>query len=154
MLWIVITLILVGLILLLLEVLVIPGSGITGVLGFGLLIAGIWIGYADLGTQTGTIILVLTVLVNVLAVWLAMRYKTWKKVALSTRIDSKVNGLDRSKIKVGDTGITVSRCAPMGKAEINGEFVEVNARTEFIDPEQPIEVVKIEGSKIFVKLKN
>ncbi len=151
MIWIVIAFILVGLLLLILEALVIPGTGIAGIIGFGMLIAGIWIAYSDLGTQTGTIVLVLTVLINILAVWLAMRYKTWKRLMLKEEIDGKVNGLDKTKIKVGDRGITVSRCAPIGKAEINGIFVEVDARTGFIDQENPIEVIKIEGNKIFVK---
>jgi membrane-bound ClpP family serine protease len=151
MLWVVITLILVGILLLLLEVLVIPGSGITGIIGFLSLIGGIWVAYTDLGIQTGNIVLGVTLLVNGLAVWLAFRYKTWKRVALSEKIDSRVNVLDKTEIKVGDRGITLSRCAPMGKAEINGVFVEVNARTEFIDQEKPIEVVKIEGNKIYIK---
>ena len=151
MLWIVITLILLGILLLLLEVLVIPGSGITGIIGFASLIGGIWVAYKELGTETANLVLGLTLLVNGIAVWLAFRYKTWKRVALSEKIDSRVDVMEGVKIKVGDTGKTISRCAPMGKAEINGSFVEVNARTEFIDQERPIEVIKIEGNKIYIK---
>ena len=151
MLWIVLTLILVGILLLLLEVLVIPGSGITGVIGFVSLISGIWLGYSELGPKTGTIILISTLIVNGLAVWLSMRYKTWKRVALSSKIDSKVNSLDNLELKTGDKGVTISRCAPMGTAEIKGNFVEVNAGTEFIDQDKPVKIVKIEGNKIFVK---
>ncbi len=152
MLWIVLTLILVGLLLLLLEVLVIPGSGITGIIGFISIIAGIWLGYSDLGTKTGTIILVATLVVNGFAVWLTMRYKTWKKVALSAKIDGKVNNIEKLNLQTGDKGVAISRCAPMGKAEIKGSFVEVNAGTEFIDQGKTIEITKIDGNKIFVKL--
>jgi membrane-bound ClpP family serine protease len=154
MLWLVITLIIVGILLLLLEVLVIPGTGITGIIGFATLIAGIWIAYKDLGVYEGNIVLGITVIVNILAVWLAIRSKTWQKAALHAKIDGKINQIENVDLKVGDRGVTISRCAPMGKAEFNNTFVEVDARTEFIDQDKEIEIVKIEGNKIFIKLIN
>jgi len=151
MIWIVIVLILSGLLLLLLEVLVIPGTGLSGIVGFLFIIGGIWLAYANLGSVTGHYVLGGTLLVNIITIWLAFRYKTWKRLMLNEQIDSKVNTLDDLHIKVGDEGITISRCAPVGKAEINGHFVEVDARTEFVDEGTPVKVTKIEKNKIFIK---
>ena len=150
MLWLVIVLIIVGLLLLLLEVLVIPGTGFAGIAGFASIIGGIWLAYADLGTKMGHYVLALTIGINLLAIWLAFRSKTWKKMALNAKIDGKVNTTQEKDLKVGDEGTTVSRLAPMGKAEINNRFVEVDARTDFIDPGTPIKIVKISGNKIYV----
>ncbi len=151
MLWLVIVLIVVGILLLLLEVLVIPGTGFAGIAGFGAIVAGIWMAYADLGSHTGNYVLLFTVLVNALAIWLGIRSKTWKKAALASKIDSKVNTLDNMGLKAGDRGKTISRCAPMGKAEFNNHFVEVDARGEFIDQDVEIEIVKIDNNKIYIK---
>jgi membrane-bound ClpP family serine protease len=52
---------------------------------------------------------------------------------------------------VGDRGKTISRCAPMGKAQFANDFYEVSAYSDFIDHEKDIEIMKISGNKIFVK---
>ena len=151
MLWLVIVLIAVGILLLLLEVLVIPGTGFAGIAGFAAIAGGIWVAYADLGTQTGNIVLGVTIVVNIIAVWLGIRSKTWKKAALRSTINGKVNIIDNLNLKVGDTGTTISRCAPMGKAEFNNHFVEVDSRGEFIDQNTLVEIIKIDNNKIYIK---
>jgi len=151
MLWLVIVLIVVGILLLLLEVLVIPGTGFAGIAGFASVVAGIWIAYVDLGTSTGNIVLVVTIFVNVLAIWLGIRSKTWKRAALTSTIDGKVNGISDLNLNVGDIGTTISRCAPMGKAEFEGHFVEVDSRGDFVDQGTQVEIVKIDNSKIYIK---
>jgi len=151
MLWLVIVLIVIGILLLLLEVLVIPGTGFAGIAGFGSIIAGVWVAYAHLGTSTGNIVLLATIAVNVIAIWIGIRSKTWKKAALVSTIDGKVNTMEYADLKVGDVGKTISRCVPMGKAEFNGNFVEVDARVDFIDPNTKIEIIKIDNNKIYIK---
>ena len=151
MLWLVVVLIVVGILLLLLEVLVIPGTGFAGIAGFAAIVGGVWMAYADLGTQTGNIVLVATIAVNIIAVWLGIRSKTWKKAALVSTIDSKVNRIDDLNLKVGDQGTTISRCAPVGKAEFNKQFVEVDSRGDFIDQNTQVKIIKIDNSKIYIK---
>lgn len=144
-------LIAVGFLFLLLEVLVLPGTNIAGVVGFVLLAIGIWQAYAVFGGLAGTITLISTLFLSVVALYFALKSKTWHKAALHKNIDSKVNVVDVEKIKAGERGKTVSRLAPMGKAEFAGEYYEVNALGQFIDPETEIEIVKIENNKITVK---
>ncbi len=149
--WLVIVLIVVGILLLLLEVLVIPGTGFAGIAGFVSIIAGVWIAYAYLGSSTGNIVLFVTLAVNVIAIWIGVRSKTWKKAALVSTIDGKVNTINDINLKVGDVGKTISRCVPMGKADFNGNFVEVDARVDFIDPNTEIKIIKIDNNKIYIK---
>ena len=141
----------VGFLFLLLEILVLPGTNIAGVLGFVLLGIGIWQAYAVYGGVAGTIALVLIVILSVIALYFALKSNTWKRAALNKNIEGKVNIIDSEKIKPGDHGKAISRLVPMGKAIINGEYYEVKTNGEFIDQETEIEVVKIEYNKVFVK---
>lgn len=147
----IVILILVGILMLLLEVLVIPGSGVAGIIGFVLMVAGIWLAYSREGTTEGHITLAVTLGVNLIGLVIALRTKTWKKAMLSTSIDSKVRTIDDQNLLVGDKGITISRCAPMGKANFKDEFYEVSALSEFIDEDVVVKIVRISGNKIFVK---
>ena len=152
--WIVILLILIGIAMLVLEILVIPGAGVAGILGFGLMIAGVWLTYTSIGVTQGNIVLLSTLGVNIVGITLSLRSKTWKKAMLNTEILGKVNTIDTDNIKVGDQGITISRCAPMGKALVNDTYIEVSALSDFIDQESEIEIIRISGNKIYIKKLN
>jgi membrane-bound ClpP family serine protease len=65
-----------------------------------------------------------------------------------------VNVIKENAVRAGDSGKTVSRLAPAGKAMINGEYYEVHTIGEFIDPGSEIVVTKVEFNKITVKLKD
>lgn len=148
------TFIVIGLIFLALEILVIPGVGVAGIIGFILIAIGVWQAYAGHGMVAGHLVLGGTFIFTVLTLVLSLRGKTWRRFALSTAIDSKVNLIDEAKIKPGDTGKSVSRLAPMGKALINEEFYEVSTNGDFIDPQTEIVVLKIEYNKVIVKRKD
>jgi len=150
----IIILIVVGILMLLLEILVIPGSGVAGVVGFGLMVAGIWMAYTREGTREGHITLAVTLGVNLIGLLIALRSKTWNRAMLKTEIASKVRKIDHVELKIGDFGKTISRCAPMGKAVFQDQFFEVSAYSDFIDQEKEIEIIKISGNKIFVKPKS
>ena len=136
---------------LLLEILVIPGSGVAGIIGFGLMVAGIWLAYSREGATSGHITVGITLGLSFIILLLALRSKTWNKAMLSTQINSKVNTIDRAILNIGEKGKTISRCAPMGKAVFNDKFYEVSAYSDFIDEGKDIEIIKISGNKIFVK---
>ena len=149
----VITLIILGIICLILELLVVPGA-IVGIIGFLMMVAGVVIAYMQLGTLVGNIVLILTVALFITGITLALRSKTWRKMTLKTAIDSKMNEVDEDKVKPGMEGVALSRLAPMGKGRFNGEIVEVSSSLGFIDENSEIVIIKIEGNKIIVKLKN
>jgi membrane-bound ClpP family serine protease len=153
--WILIaTFIIIGLVFLALEILVIPGVGVAGIIGFILIAVGVWQAYAVHGMIAGHSVLGGTLALTVLTLVLSLRGKTWKRLSLSTSINSKVNVIDGNKVKPGDTGKTVSRLAPMGKAMINGEFYEVSTNGDFIDQQTDIIVLKVDYNKIIVKRKD
>lgn len=146
-------LILIGLIFIILEILVIPGVAVFGILGFIIILVGVWQSYVTYGATAGHIVLGSSLLLSVLALVFSLRSKTWKRMMLNSKIDGKTNIIDEHKIKTGDTGKTTSRLSPAGKAFINGDFYEVHTQSEFIDPGIEIIITKIVFNKIYVKQK-
>lgn len=154
MIWLIIALILVGLLFLILEILVFPGQAVAGIIGIALLIIGIWQTYVVIGTTAGHWVLGGTLAASVLLIIGALRSKTWKRIMLSDDIKGKVNLVDADLIKEGDTGKSISRLNPVGKAIINDEYFEVHTKGEFIDQGTEITVTKISFNKIYVKRKS
>ena len=144
-------LILVGLLMMILEIIVIPGSGVAGIIGFVLMAAAIWLAYSKQGIVAGHITLGATIAINIVGLILMLRSKTWKKAMLNTVNTGKVNVIKAGELKVGDVGITISRCAPMGKVEFKNTFYEVSTLSEFIDQSEKVEIIRISGNKIYIK---
>jgi membrane-bound ClpP family serine protease len=147
----IILLIVLGFLLLLLELLVLPGIGVAAIGGFTLLGIAVWQTYAQYGNVAGSWTLAGIVVASVALIWFALRAKTWNRAALKSEIDSKADGQPDVPIHVGDRGVTVSRLAPSGKALINDDYFEVRTFGELIDPNQQVEVIKIEFRTIYVK---
>ena len=146
----IIILLFIGLLLITLEIVVLPGA-IAGIVGGVMLAIGVWQSYAMYGTVAGNIVLASSVVACILLLVFFMRSKTWRFFGLNTEIDSKVNTVDEEKLSVGARGKTISRLAPTGKANINGIIVEVHTISELIDENQEVEIIKIEGYRITVK---
>lgn len=146
-------LIILGLLFLVIEILVLPGATVGGIIGFILLGVAIWQTYATHGSAAGHIIVAATFVLTVLTLYLSLKSRTWNRAMLHDSIAGRVNLIDEKKIKVGDTGKSVSRINPSGKAIVNGEYYEVRSLGEYIDQNQVVEVVKININQIIVKLK-
>ena len=147
----IITLILVGLVLMFAEILIIPGVGVAGILGLLSMGGSCFYAFYEFGNTVGTIVTAVNVvLVVALAVWI-LSAKTWKRMSLETKIDSKAVSDKASVVAVGDRGKTLTRLAPMGSARFGDYVIEVKAVEGMLDPEVPVEVVLIEENKIYVK---
>ena len=152
--WLVIIgLILIGIIFLLLEILVVPGTTVVGLIGGGMVVGAVVTAFSTYGVQAGVITLALSLLASVMAIVLALKSNTWNKAMLSTAIDGRVNVVEPDKIVPGDEGQAITRLNPMGKAMIKDEFYEVTSKDNLIAENTPIVVVKVDGNKIIVKPK-
>ncbi|MRR19519.1 hypothetical protein EG827_04935 [bacterium] len=149
----IIFLIILGLLLFIIEFMLIPGVSIAGIGGAVCLVTAMVFSFVSFGTQTGLLILGLTVLVMAVLTVVMLKAGTWKKFMLKTSIDSKVDnvGAAEGKVRVGDRGVTVTRLAPGGKVLVNGEYFEAKSIDILIDPRQDIEVMKIDDNKLIVK---
>ncbi len=150
---VIIVLLLLGMLFLLLEILVFPGTSVAGILGFALIVIAVWQTYSTHGSTAGHFTLAGTAVLSIVSVYFALKSNTWKKAALNAEINSRVNLIDE-KIKPGQEGRSVSRLAPLGKALINDEYFEVRSESSFVDPDVDIVITRIEDNKIYVKPKD
>ena len=82
----------------------------------------------------------------------SLRSKTWRRFSLKQKVDSSVMPEPvQQSVRVGDTGMTVSRLAPMGKVEIGGKIYEAKSMDSYIDPRREVEVVGFENFNIIVR---
>jgi membrane-bound ClpP family serine protease len=148
----IILLILLGMLLFLVEFLIIPGVTVAGIGGVVLFGVAIFIAYRTHGTTVGNYTLFSTLVISIVTLFFALRSKTWRRFMLKTNIDSKVEvGLEDQKIKPGDTGITVTRLAPIGMVTVNNITIEGKSIGGFLNPDTKIEVVKVLGTQVIVK---
>lgn len=146
----IITLILVGLVLLIAEILLIPGVGVAGILGLLSLGGSCYYAFYEFGTLTGGIVTTVNCLLVIGFIAWVLRAKTWKKMALETNISSKA--VQTESLSVGDRGKSVTRLAPIGSARFGNNVCEVKSIEGMIDPGVEVEVVLIEDNKIYVKI--
>lgn len=150
-LFVIILLIVLGIILLLIEFLVIPGITIAGIGGLVLIGTSIYSTYKSYGSTTGNIVLVVTFLLILAATFFALRSKTWRKVMLNTTVDGKAAESFDDRLKPGDHGKAVTRLAPMGNAMFGDIITEVKTMGEFVDAGTEVEIVKVHNKEIVVK---
>lgn len=151
----IITLIIVGILLIIAELVLIPGIFITGMLGLASLVYSCIYAFQVYG-QTGLIItLAVNIVLVIFFVVFALRSKTWKKLTLNTNIDSHTDTLPEEKgIEVGQKGYTITRLCPMGKIKVGSTFLEATAIDGIIDPGREIEITLVDDNKIYVKTIN
>jgi membrane-bound ClpP family serine protease len=147
----IILIILAGLVLFVLELLVIPGITVAGVGALVLMGIAVFLAFNSFGTTAGFLFLSGVLLAMGITLLLTFRSKTWNRVSLKAEVDSKVNETSRTKVNVGDEGVTVTRLNPVGTVQIGDERLEGHSEGPFIDHRKKITVIRIEPTYIVVK---
>ncbi len=144
------TLLLIGLILLIVEILFIPGTTVVGIFGFLVSLAGLAFAFLNFEYSVAIWITGVTLVINFAAVWYGFSSGIWKKFSLKSTqsggaFDGRTDGLE-----VGMNGLAVSDIKPYGKASFNEIWVEVKSESGFIEVNTPVTITKIENNKISV----
>ncbi len=146
----VVTLLLVGASLLLLET-VLPGM-IAGIIGFGCLVAGVVMAYLNFDSSTANIVL-FVVVVGVIAgalVWFKFFPDSrFAKIFISQRTVGEI-GTDRPEL-LNQTGKALTTLRPSGTAVISGKRIDVVTEGPFIEPGTTVKVVAVEGMRVVVR---
>lgn len=145
----VISLIIIGLLLVFAEILIIPGVGIAGIIGVAAMAGSCVYAFLEIGQTAGIIVTAVNAVLLVLITIWVLRAKTWERLALATNIDSKAI-VPEAEVVPGTVGVTITRLAPMGTARFGDLRLEVTAREGIIDPGVEIEVVEVDGIKVYV----
>ncbi|WNM60006.1 NfeD family protein [Candidatus Nitrospira allomarina] len=153
-----------GLILVGLEIFVIPGFGIAGILGIMALMGGLGLSLIGTGATWDFMLSALgqvafSILVAILATLLLLRYfprlPFGRRLILETNLQAQ-EGYESSPAEdhrwLGKQGVAVSDLRPSGIARFDRERVDVVSDGTFIDAGQPLEVVRIDGNRVVVRL--
>ena len=144
-------LLIVAIILFLVELFLAPGITIAGILAGGCYLYANYYAFTHLGMTGGFVTLSISAVACVVSLILFMRSKTLDRVSLKTNITGKVDRTAERSVKVGDTGITTTRLALVGYADIGGQIVEVKSADGFLDEKTPIVVTRITDGILFVQ---
>lgn len=144
-------LIIVAVILFLVELFVVPGVSIAGILAGGCALFANYYAFAHVSTGTGIITLLVTCVACIGSLVWFMRSKTLDRLSLQQNITSKIDRSAEARIRPDDTGITTTRLALIGYADIKGNIVEVKSTGELLDEHTPIRVVRVVDGIILVE---
>ncbi|MBL0308324.1 MAG: hypothetical protein IPP77_01065 [Bacteroidetes bacterium] len=150
-LWVILAIILLGLVLIFLEIFLIPGTTLFGILGGVAVIVGVILIYTNYGSKWGNISVLVSVVFVAAAIFGGFKLIESNKMAMKAEITGKVNELNQNEFQLGEKGTTVSELRPNGKAVINGNKTEVYSLGDYIARGTEIEITKITHDKIFVK---
>ncbi|SHM45935.1 membrane-bound serine protease (ClpP class) [Cyclobacterium lianum] len=157
-----------GVILLAVEIFVIPGFGVFGILGIICILAGLTMGMlpneqfdftfvssGKLFTALLTVI-VSAIVATVLIFSITPKINQWEsfsRLSLSTT-QQKTEGYTSSFYSddlLGKQGIAHTRLMPSGRVLIDDEMYDAYSRGEFIDKGEKIQVISTEGTSLKVK---
>ena len=149
-----------GLGLIALEVFVIPGFGVAGVLGITLMLGSVFFVF-DKAYEFRTAVMwlsvsvILTAGLAILAAFFLPETQLFQRLALSTVMDTEM-GYHSSSAEdfqeyLGQSGVALTPLRPSGTARIADKRVDVVTVGDFIPQDSNVKVVEVEGSKVFVE---
>lgn len=164
--------ILVGLVMVGLEIFVIPGFGVIGVVGLLLLFVGLVFSFTQSTTDvfrsgsqanaqllTGMVTVLLAMFSAGLGIYFIARnfgsLPLFKHLVLqnpSESGDTMLTAMDMSDspVQLGDEGIAITPLRPSGRAEFAGQIVDVVAEMGFIELGSAVRVVEVTGLRVAV----
>lgn len=147
-------LIIFGFLLILVEIFLVPGFNIFGVIGFILIVTGIFFAYQDLPIIYAHAILIGSLIFTVLFVRVLVKSNAWKRIVLETK-QTRQAGFESQNSKERDLlekeGISLSILRPAGSALVEGKKYDVVTEGNFIEKNTKIKIVKVDGNRIVVK---
>lgn len=152
--WTSLALFVTGLVLIVIEAIV-PGFGLPGISGTILVLVGIVLATDSLGVAlfSLSIAIIITTIITIILVKIGFRSKLLDSFIL-TGENKKQEGYISSRSKgsyLKKIGVTATELRPSGFINIDGERIDALSDEGFIPSGASIEVIRVEGSKIFVR---
>lgn len=144
------SLLILGIILVLVEILFVPGTTVVGVLGVIVTSAGIYYGFSAFNYHTALTILALAVISNLLVIIYGFRSGVWDKFTLKETSTSRSFDNRLLELEIGQKGKTVSDFKPYGKVEIGEKIYEAKSQSGFLSPGTDVYIEKLEDNKIII----
>lgn len=144
-----------GIVLLAIEIFVIPGFGITGILGILGIAAGIFMSFGINNIAQATLVVFVSLVSDIILIIILARFilksKGFKnKIALETDTAGYHSSVSYDDL-LGLEGITDTFFRPSGNIIIDGKKYDAITEGEFINKGTKIKVILVEGNKIVIK---
>ena len=142
----------VGVVLFAMELFILPGFGVAGILGLAGMVGGSVIAWIYLGPAWGALVVVLAIVLAILLVVVALRTQLAKRLfVLDTQLEHG-GGTEASDLSAfeGKLGIAKTALRPAGIATVENTRIDVVSEGGFIDSGEQIRVVSIDGPRIIV----
>mgnify|MGYP006136268291 FL=1 len=150
-----IALLVLGFVLVLLEIFVIPGLNIFGIVGFLTAVAGVGYAYANMGGMAAAAVAGLGLVGTAVMVRLMLKVRAWDRLVLTNDMTREA-GYDSAKPGredlLGQKGEALSTLRPAGRAQFGEQVVDVVSEGGYIERGEQIEVLKVVGNKVVVHL--
>ena len=148
---IVISLLIIGLILILIEIIFIPGTTVFGIIGTICFLLSNYYAFNEFGNQVGLIVSILSGSTLLVVIIYMLKSKTWEKLSLNKINTAKFNKGKTKLLKIGDQGITTSSLKPYGKGIFSGKVYEIKTNANYIKEQKKIKIIDILHNKIIVE---
>lgn len=170
--WLEVMLFALGVSLLALEIFVLPGVGLFGITGVGLVVLSLVMASQDFvvprttvqwTTLRNNLLMVLgSVATVVIALIIQITYFEWIPGLGRLRLETPdaspgaaallaADNGNSAMPNIGDQGAAESVLRPAGKVRFNGQLADVVTEGDFLDPGTQVEVVKREGNRVIVR---
>lgn len=149
--WIsIILLVLIGLVLIYLELVFVPGTTFLGLVGLVLTGIGIYITFQNYGAGKGYMVLGGSFIVSIIALVYSFKAKSWDRFALKQQNKSRFNQGYAEGLQVEMTGVAISDLKPIGKVEFGNKTYEVTSHGNLIESGEQVRIIRINRNKIIV----
>ena len=143
-----------GFILIIIEVVIIPGIGLAGILGTVSIVAGCYTAFTSFSPLIGGIFSLLSIIFVFALFKILPKTRMWQQVRLNLTQKKSMGyqvAPEGFKKLVEKTGTSLTILRPSGTALIENTRYDVVADSDFIEKDKNIKVCKVEGIKIVVR---
>lgn len=150
-----IALILVGLVLIVIEVYMVPGFNVIGILGLIMIVVAVGFSFTEAGWTGGFMALGGSAVAIGGVFWFLYATGAWDRFVLTTELtSSETEDEEREQRKryLGKNGVALTPLRPAGVIEIDGSRLEVSTEGEFIAAGSKVRVVAMDRRRYFVRL--
>lgn len=144
-----------GLVLLAVEVFVVPGFGVPGLVGLVSIIASVVLSFssAKVAAYSLTVAAVLTAVLFAVLSRYFKRFRTWDRLVLRTKQD-KAQGYVSTAVKqelIGQQGVTLTACRPAGTVLVGKQRLDAVSEGPYIPAHRTVQVVGRSGAQVVIR---
>jgi membrane-bound serine protease (ClpP class) len=128
-----------------------PSFGLITILAIGCMVGSILLAFS-VGSVVGTVFVAVAVFTIPAAIYSAFRLLPRTSLVLQAEAaEAPEQEAPKASVSPGDKGVALTPLRPSGTAAVNGRRVSVVTSGEVVEPNEQVEVTRVEGTRIVVR---